>query len=143
MTYQTVYVSSASSPLTRPELDDILTTSRRKNAALGVSGALLYAGGNWMQVLEGEQSAVQSLLDSISRDPRHRGLLVLIRGHQEVRQFQEWSMAFGDLDLVGDDAGEYSDFLRRPTASADFGAEPGAAQKLLLSFRKSLGRGKP
>jgi hypothetical protein len=141
MTYQVVYVSSASSPLTRPELDDILTTSRRKNAALGVSGALLYAGGNWMQVLEGEQSAVESLLTSIRRDPRHHGLLVLIRAYQETRQFREWSMAFGDLDLVGDDdAGDYSDFLRRPTASADFGAQPGAAQKLLLSFRRSLVR---
>ena len=141
MTYQTVYVSSASSPLTRPELDDILTTARRKNAALGVSGALLYAGGNWMQVLEGEQSAVQSLFDSIHRDPRHHGVLVLIRGERATRQFPEWSMAFGDLDLVNGDASEYSDFLRRPSASADFGAEPGAAQKLLLSFRKSLGRG--
>jgi hypothetical protein len=93
-----------------------------------------------MQVLEGEQSAVQSLLDSIRCDPRHHGLLVLIRGPQETRQFREWSMAFGDLDLVGDGAGEYSDFLRRPTASAEFGAQPGAAQKLLLSFRKSLTR---
>ena len=136
-----VYVSSAASPLTRPELDDILQTSRRKNAALGVSGALLYAGGNWMQVLEGEQGAVETLFDSISHDPRHRGLLVLIRGRQETRQFRDWSMAFGDLDLVRGDAGDYSDFLRRPTASADFGAEPGAAQKLLLSFRKSLVRG--
>ena len=50
-------------------------------------------------------------------------------------------MAFGDLDLIGQDASEYSDFLRRPTAPVDFGAEPGAAQKLLLSFRKSLVRG--
>lgn len=141
MTYQMVYVSSSSSPLTRAELDDILTTSRRKNAALDVSGALLYAGGNWMQVLEGEQSAVESLFHSINRDPRHRGVIVLIRGHQETRQFREWSMAFGDLDLVGGDAADYSDFLRRPSASADFGAEPGAAQKLLLSFRKSLTRG--
>jgi hypothetical protein len=141
MAYQLVYVSSASSPLTRPELDDILRTSHRKNAALGVSGALLYAGGNWMQVLEGEESAVESLFESINADPRHHGVLVLIRGHQQPRQFREWSMAFGDLDLVGADATDYSDFLRRPSASAEFGAQPGAAQKLLLSFRKSLARG--
>ena len=140
MTYCLVYVSSASGLFDRSDLDDILRRSRRNNAALDVSGALLYADGNMMQVLEGEQRTVAALYARIERDPRHRGLIVLFQGNQASRQFADWSMAFGDLELTGSDTSGYSDFLRRGPGSTDFGADPGVAQKLLLSFRKSLSR---
>ena len=141
MTFFLVYVSSASTLFSRPELDDILRTSRQNNTRLGISGALLYRGGNLMQVLEGDEAPVRALYGRIERDPRHRGLITLLSGEQEGRQFPDWSMAFRDLDAGPSGLPGFSDFLNTPLTSSEFGADPSLAQKLLLSFKQSLARG--
>ncbi len=51
MIYFLVYVSSATTLFSRSDLEDILVKSNQNNSRLGVSGALLYKGGNLMQVL--------------------------------------------------------------------------------------------
>ena len=39
-------------------LADILASAVRHNTASGITGMLLYAGGNFLQVIEGEEDAV-------------------------------------------------------------------------------------
>lgn len=46
----------------RHELDSILSSARRKNSVVGVTGALLYNAGCFAQVLEGPQDAVEASL---------------------------------------------------------------------------------
>jgi hypothetical protein len=140
VTYFLVYVSSASTLFSRADLDEILRTSRRNNDRLEVSGALAYRGGNLMQVLEGDEATVRTLYGRIEQDPRHRGLIVLLEGEQETRQFPAWSMAFRDLDEAPKEPG-FSDFLNTPLTSTEFGTDPSLTQKLLLSFKRSLARG--
>jgi hypothetical protein len=48
-----VYVSSATKPFSPDELSELLAQARVDNAALGITGMLLYSNGNFMQVLEG------------------------------------------------------------------------------------------
>jgi hypothetical protein len=137
--YSLVYVSSAVTPFSTAELMALLDQSRTKNTRLGVSGMLLYKDGNTMQVLEGDQSAVLGLYDRIARDPRHRGLLRLVEGPAETRQFAEWSMAFHDLGAP--EAGAvpgYSEFLSTPLTGAEFSANPSRCQKLLTTFKRSM-----
>ena len=98
MNYFLVYVSSATTLFSRSDLEDILVKSNQNNFRLGVSGALLYKGGNLMQVLEGDKSAVRTSYTKIGKDPRHSGLMVIWDGLQEERQFPSWSMAFRDLN---------------------------------------------
>lgn len=76
-------------------LAKILETARRRNAELGVTGALVLRGGRrFAQVLEGEPDAVQAVFDSIAADPRHGEVTVTEDGPVAVRAFPGWSMAY-------------------------------------------------
>jgi FAD-dependent sensor of blue light len=136
--YFLVYVSSATTLWSQADLDDILATSRRNNDHQNISGMLLYKGGNLMQMLEGEESTVCALYAKIALDQRHRGILKILDGTSEARQFPRWSMAFRDLD--GADARAlpgYSDFMNTRLAGAEFAADPTLGQKLLTMFKTS------
>jgi hypothetical protein len=134
-----VYISSAVQLFTPQDLLDLLEKSRENNGRLGVTGMLLYKGGNFMQALEGPAQVVRDLYATIARDPRHRGALKLLDYSASQRQFANWSMGFTNLDGVkpGDGVG-YSDILNLPLNSAWFVEDAGRAEKLLLSFRKSM-----
>lgn len=139
MGYFLVYVSAATHLFSRDELDEILTQSYANNARLGISGALLYKGGNVMQVLEGEKSAVETLYAKIARDPRHTGLITVLAGEQSDRQFADWSMAFRDLNEGQARATPgYSEFLNTRLTSDEFASNPTLARKLLSSFKSTM-----
>ena len=71
---------------------------RSKNARLGITGMLLYKDGNFMQVLEGEDSVVRQLAAEIELDRRHKNFTILTEEPIVQRQFGDWSMAFNHLD---------------------------------------------
>jgi len=132
------YVSSATELLSTHQLTDLLRRSREANERAGISGMLLYKDGNFMQTVEGSRAAVEDLEARLARDPRHRGILVLLRGEREQREFEGWSMGFRDL-TAGADLGEvegYSEFLKTPLSADAFGADPDASQRLLLAFKR-------
>ncbi len=136
------YVSSATRLLSTAELGDLLASCRRNNATFGVTGALLYQGGNFMQVLEGDHGVVHDLYAMIAADSRHHDLIVLVRGETDVRQFEHWSMAFADL------SGGHSALAQESRSFLEDGPDAGSAgvgRRLLLSFRRTLdsGRGSP
>ena len=134
-----VYVSSAVTPFTPSELVDLLAKSHENNGKLDISGMLLYKDGNFMQVLEGEETAVRRLYTKIGRDPRHKGIIDIIDGQQESRQFASWSMAFRDLS--GPDpiiVPGYSDFLTTRLDDPELTSNPSICQQLLKTFKQSL-----
>jgi len=88
-----VYVSSASVQPDEVDIGAILRQSHRNNAKAGITGMLLYADGNFMQAIEGEDDVVDQLLASIAEDRRHRNLMVLVRMDISQRQFPRWTMA--------------------------------------------------
>ncbi len=134
-----IYASSAVRPFSGDELFDLLARSREHNTRSGLTGMLLYKDGNFMQALEGEESAVDALLAKIARDPRHTGMMKLLRGPRESRQFDGWSMAFRDLDSPEARAVPgYSEFLNTPLTGDKFVSNPDRCQKLLTAFKKNM-----
>lgn len=89
-----IYISAASYPYTDEELKEILLKSRQNNEARNITGLLLYHEGSIIQVLEGEKEQVQSLYQTISRDPRHKSIFQMLSGELEQRNFPDWSMGF-------------------------------------------------
>jgi hypothetical protein len=87
--FQLVYVSSASRKFNTNELHELLVQARQKNRELGVTGMLLYKDGNFMQVLEGQQEVVSKLAEKIELDPRHKGIIVVLRGMAELPSFPD------------------------------------------------------
>lgn len=59
-------------------------------------------GGVFLQLLEGEESAVESLYQKITSDPRHQHVTRIFLVRDGERVFPNWSMGFKrieDLDL--------------------------------------------
>lgn len=133
-----IYGSSATRDMSKTDLVEILTTARENNAILNVTGMLLFKGGNFMQVLEGEADTVDALYARIQQDPRHHQLLLISRRPVESRHFAQWEMAFTNLDdLDPADLAGYSDFLSAPQGSFA-NVNESIARKLLLSFRDTM-----
>jgi hypothetical protein len=82
----------------RCEIAAILASARRRNAACGVTGALLYSDGCFAQVLEGPQQAVEAIFETIQCDMRHHDVTILHVHTVQARSFGDWSMAFAGLD---------------------------------------------
>ena len=142
MVYSLVYVSTGSSRFSPRELGDILAASRSNNAAIGVTGILLYRDGNLMQVLEGDEPAVRTLYERIEGDPRHHGVITVWETEEPERQFPDWSMAFRDLAGV-DEASVpgFNRFLSTPLTAEVFGPQPTLVQQLLLVFKDQYATG--
>lgn len=96
--YQLLYVSGAAGVVTDDDIEQILTASRKNNAARGVTGMLLYADGAFIQVLEGEESDVKAIARRIQRDRRHRNYMVLCEQFAQERAFADWQMGCKKLD---------------------------------------------
>ena len=79
-------------------LTDILRVSRSSNAALGITGALLFDHQYFAQVLEGERSRVSHLFCKICRDSRHEAVTIVEAKSIADRRFQNWSMALVRLE---------------------------------------------
>ncbi|MCK0099060.1 BLUF domain-containing protein [Qipengyuania sp. S6317L1] len=91
MIKQYVYISTAVG-LPREQVDEILTTCARNNAAKNVTGLLLYNGRNFLQLLEGKAESLDQLMSAIEADERHEGVLVMHTGEVEERTCPEWAM---------------------------------------------------
>lgn len=96
--------------MTNDEVKSILRASRSNNTSQGITGLLLYRDGSFAQFLEGPAHAVDSLYDKIERDPRHHGVIRVLRQPVTKRDFRQWSMAFRDLDMIRN---------RSPSAGSD------------------------
>ncbi|KWV91411.1 BLUF domain-containing protein [Erythrobacter sp. YT30] len=91
MLSQYLYISTAPS-LSREEVESILQTSARNNPEKGITGLLLYNGRNFLQLLEGEEAELISLMVRITHDPRHTGISVLDRRTIDDRACPNWAM---------------------------------------------------
>jgi Sensors of blue-light using FAD len=142
--FSLIYLSAATRPFSQLDLLQLLTKSRENNSGLGVTGMLLFKDGNFLQVLEGEESKVQALYEKIAQDRRHRTLITLSMGYSPERDFPDWSMGFNDLrsSELAKTPG-FTRFLETSLTSSDFISDPGKAKKLLLLFKeeKLISRG--
>lgn len=108
-----VYVSSATELMNPEELVGLLEHSRESNRRRDVTGMLLYRDGNILQCLEGPEPTVRELYGVISRDPRHRGVIVLVEEEVAERSFADWSMGFKNLSGTDtDDLPGFNDFMQ-------------------------------
>lgn len=137
--YYHVYVSSSVNLMSSEELVKLLTVSRNNNSRLGITGMLLHKDGNFIQAIEGPEDEVKKLLNKISQDTRHRGIITLIEGYSETRQFNDWSMGFRELNSAEAKlVPGYSEFLNTPLTEAEFANNLSRCQLLLTTFKNNM-----
>ncbi len=94
MLIQSVYTSAAIQPMPKSKLYKILVDSRVRNKLADVTGLLVYVDGKFLQVLEGAEAVVSTLLEKISKDLRHNDVKVVYKAVIEKRTFNAWQMAY-------------------------------------------------
>lgn len=97
------YLFYISRSLAKPEdAERILETSRHLNQQRGITGALLFTGGHFAQLLEGPPPALAVTMHAIQADPRHETVTVLVEHELKQRRFDDWNMAFIEAPGVDD-----------------------------------------
>ena len=98
---------------------------------------LLYAGGNFFQVLEGEKSDVEEIYEAIMNDDRNKGNIVIVKEEINERTFPDWSMGFRHLTRQDKDAMEgYTEFLNVDMRPEDFAGKSSEIVGLLYQFKE-------
>lgn len=92
--HRLLYISTARKEMSEVELTALLDQSRRYNASVGITGALIVGGRRFLQVLEGDESRVESTFARIQTDPRHFATVILSRTPAVERLFGNWAMGY-------------------------------------------------
>ena len=96
-----VYVSSAARPFGLIDIAHLLKRARTRNLEHGITGLLLYTGGNFMQCIEGSPRSVDTIFRIVEDDPGHSGIIQISRERIARRDFNDWSMGFLTRDFQG------------------------------------------
>lgn len=83
---QLVYISIVSDKVA-VDMDQLVTICRKNNAEAGLTGAIIKHRGRFLQVLEGDNAKVLGAFERISRDARHKSIVLLSIRLIEKRQF--------------------------------------------------------
>ncbi|GAB4558854.1 MAG: hypothetical protein Tsb007_20100 [Rhizobacter sp.] len=80
---------------------DIWQTSRQRNATLGLTGAVVFDGERFCELLEGPVLDISSVYRDVEDDPRHTGLRVLhISSAASARHLTQWRSGYCDAALL-------------------------------------------
>jgi hypothetical protein len=100
--YNLAYISKntiqGTAETVKAEIEAILAAAHKNNPAMDITGALLYSGGYFCQVIEGPEEAIEELFETIQMDDRHGSVTVLHFEPIERRGFAEWAMAMAGIE---------------------------------------------
>lgn len=100
-----LYFSRANEEVQRcpsPYMRDILSAAVPKNAEAGLTGALLYCDGWFVQALEGARTTVGAVFGLIGADRRHGAVTQISASLIVQREFKVWSMCGATLSPSDD-----------------------------------------
>lgn len=100
MLVRCLYASRAAPSAAADMLESILQQSRRNNPRLGITGLLCFAGGTFIQVIEGGRDQVCELLNAIIRDDRHMNVRILAYEEIAERRFGNWTMGEVNMESI-------------------------------------------
>lgn len=130
--YCLIYRSQAAHALHDGALAALLHKARLHNQQARLSGMLLFAKEEFLQVLEGAEPALSDLYARIRADPRHHSVRTLAYGPVEARSFPDWRMGFAMTDAAF--VAQVTGFLPLVTAPGLAVRPPTAVSQLLRDF---------
>lgn len=73
-------------------LASILMQARRNNLRDGITGALVCRHDIYLQLIEGPENAIDTLISRLKSDDRHANVQIALQDTVEERMFPEWEM---------------------------------------------------
>ncbi len=108
-----VYCSRAADGLGDAEVERIVQSAKRHNAACGITGVLVFGSGVFFQWVEGPAAQIRKLIATLQTDPRHYDFVPLSQGEEKrERLYPNWEMeqvGAEDIRVVLQDALESSE----------------------------------
>lgn len=101
---QIIYISRSTFDSTdtvnkiEPNVVRILAKSRINNRKNGLVGVLYFGDGAFLQCLEGDENAIDTLFAKIEKDPRHKDVKLISRKYISVFSFPDWAMKYAPQD---------------------------------------------
>lgn len=136
--FHLIYVSTEAWPMSEDDLAGLLQQARARNERLRLTGMLLYKGGFFMQVLEGEEANVLEVFADIQKDIRHMKLFTMRSEYIQHRDFPDWTMGFTNIDTLDvSTVPAYTPFLEHDFGSEYFSEDTVEAHSLLLAFKNA------
>jgi len=86
------YTSRARLDLSDGDLADIHHSARHLNALDGITGLLVFDGTRFLQIVEGAEEAVDTLVERLRSDRRHSAFEIRDERVVAERSFPGWSM---------------------------------------------------
>jgi len=68
---QVIYTSLATSPMSGNEIVEMLKQAQKNNNEHGITGALIFFFGRFVQYIEGEDQKISQLVQNIENDKRN------------------------------------------------------------------------
>ena len=131
-----VYISCATRDMNEQDLLDLLEQARENNEKHNITGLLLYAKENFMQVLEGEAAVVDEIYEAILRDDRNTRNTIIQKKNIESRSFPQWTMGFKTYnDIPPEMIRGYSNFLSEKVSPEDIEKQQNGILSLLNGFK--------
>ncbi len=94
-----LYVSKPVGPITTFVTSSILEVCSVNNKKAEITGVLCQGSGIYMQVIEGQRSAINALYSRIISDKRHNQIELLSFEEVGQRRYGHWSMALVQLSI--------------------------------------------
>ena len=128
-----LYVSRSRLPenTAAEQLRTILDVSAQRNRRQDLTGALIYTGTHFAQILEGPEQGVAAVMASIAVDLRHEEVAVMQREAIYGRSFASWGMG-----LIAHDTAIAQQIRSVHAARAERGVEEAVA-RLIATMRSS------
>lgn len=94
-----IYRSRLNSSCKSFSLTSLVEKARCRNAALNITGILLFNGVDFLQILEGSEEGIEKLFAIIREDKRHNYVVELMRDYGPRRRFENVGMLLFDLRI--------------------------------------------
>lgn len=134
--FNLAYVSTQTRHMDTSDLLGLLDSVRKFNEQAELTGLLIYKEDSFFQILEGKKETVLSTFARIEKDPRHESIDVLMSEDIAARSFEEWSMAFVNLDNIDLSMLKgYSTYLSDDPKPREFLASLTRGRKLAALFK--------
>lgn len=92
-----VFKSIASADLNIHSYEQIIAKSEDCNHKNDITGFLIFHKGHFLQLMEGEETIIRNLYDTIRLDPRHSDCLLVCTENIHSRLFNSWNLFFDDM----------------------------------------------
>ena len=79
-------------PVEQEQMNEIKESSLALNEKKNITGVLAHYKKQFFNVLEGEPSAIETLISNLKEDQRHRNLSILLDVEHDERIYNDWNL---------------------------------------------------